>query len=58
MRQKEQGYKLGEGTQKLLTQYRKVVPFVSEDRIFTDDVNNSVEFLKNLDPETVAVKVE
>lgn len=58
MRQKEQGYKLGEGTQKLLNQYRKVVPFVSEDRIFTDDVNNSVEFLKNLDPETVAVKVE
>ena len=58
MRQKEQGYQLGEGTQKLLAQYRKVVPYVTEDRIFTDDVNNSVEFLKHFDPKTVAVKTE
>lgn len=57
MRAREQGYKLGEGTSKLLKAYRKVVPYVDKDRIFTHDVNNSVRFLKSLDPKSLQVKL-
>lgn len=46
----QDGKKLGDGTQKLLKQYRKVVPFVAKDRIYTPDVNNGVKFLNELDP--------
>lgn len=49
IRRDEQGLALGEGTQKLLAEYRKVVPFVDKDRIFTHDVNNGVKFLKQFD---------
>ncbi len=57
MRAREQGYTLGEGTTKLLKAYRQVVPYVSKDRIFTNDVNNSVRFLKKLDPKSLQVKL-
>lgn len=57
MRAREQGYKLGEGTSKLLKAYRKVVPYVDKDRVFTHDVNNSVRFLKSLDPKSLQVKL-
>ena len=50
---KAEGKKMGNGTEKLLKQYRKVVPFVSKDRIFTPDVNNGVRFLRDLDPKTL-----
>lgn len=44
---KEDGKKMGEGTDALLQAYRKAVPFVDKDRIFTPDVNNGVRFLKS-----------
>lgn len=50
---KADGKKMGQGTEKLLKQYRKVVPFVSKDRIYTPDVNNGVRFLRDLDPKTL-----
>jgi len=48
MRRDEQGYKLGKGTERLLKEYRKVVPFVGMDRIYTKDINNGVQFIKNV----------
>lgn len=56
MRAKEQGHKLGEGTTKLLTEYRKVVPYVTKDRIFTNDLNASIDWLKHLDPKKVSIE--
>lgn len=47
IRKKEYGQIMGEGTSKFLDAYRKHVPFVSEDRIYTPDINNGVKFLKN-----------
>ncbi len=47
---KQDGKTMGQGTEKLLKQYRKSVPFVAKDRIYTPDINNGVKFLKNLDP--------
>lgn len=44
---KEDGKKMGEGTGALLQAYRKAVPFVDKDRVFTPDVNNGVRFLKS-----------
>lgn len=49
IRRDEQGYELGEGTSKLIKEYRKVVPFVDKDRAYTLDVNNGAKFLRNLD---------
>ena len=31
----------------LLNGYRKVVPFVAKDRVFTPDINNGLKFLKS-----------
>lgn len=42
---KDKSVKLGEGTQKLYAAYRKVVPFVTKDRIFTRDFRESVKFV-------------
>ncbi len=53
---KAQGKKMGEGTTKLLNQYRKVVPYVSLDRTYTPDINNGVKFLHELNPSSIAVK--
>lgn len=50
---KEQGCKLGEGTTKLLKQYRAAVPFVDKDRIYTPDINNGVKVLKTMDPKSL-----
>lgn len=44
---KEGGKKMGEGTGAFLQSYRKAVPFVDKDRVFTPDVNNGVQFLKS-----------
>lgn len=47
IRKKEYDQTMGAGTSKFLDEYRKHVPFVSKDRIYTPDVNNGVKFLKN-----------
>ena len=44
---KQEGKQMGQGTAKLLDGYRKVVPFVTKDRIFTPDINNGLKFLKS-----------
>lgn len=44
---KQDGKQMGQGTTKLLDGYRKVVPFVTKDRIFTPDINNGLKFLKS-----------
>jgi len=49
IRTKELNQEMGNGTTKFLTEYRKYVPFVSKDRIFTPDINNGVKFLKGYD---------
>lgn len=49
IRTKELNQEMGNGTSKFLTEYRKYVPFVSKDRIFTPDINNGVKFLKGYD---------
>ena len=38
--------KLGKGTDKLFSEYRKEVPFVAEDRVFTRDFRKSIRFLE------------
>ena len=38
--------KLGKGTDKLFSEYRKEVPFVAEDRVFTIDFRKSIRFLE------------
>lgn len=43
---KEEGKQMGAGTEELLQKYRKVVPFVDQDRVFTPDINNGARFLK------------
>jgi len=53
MRRDEQGYELGEGTKRLLKAYRKVVPFVDKDRAYTKDINNGVQFIKNVQLESL-----
>ncbi|MGL5668411.1 MAG: aromatic amino acid lyase, partial [Shewanella sp.] len=53
MRKEEQGYKLGEGTERLLDAYRKVVPFVDKDRAYTNDINNGIQFIKNVQLESL-----
>ncbi|MCL1049700.1 aromatic amino acid lyase [Shewanella abyssi] len=53
MRRDEQGYQLGDGTERLLNAYREVVPFVTMDRIYTKDINNGVEFIKTVDLESL-----
>jgi len=57
MRKREQGKALGEGTSKLLAQYRQHVPYVTKDRAYTLDINNGVRFLKALDPQSLQVKL-
>lgn len=47
IRKKEYGQVMGAGTSKFLDEYRKSVPFVSKDRIYTPDINNGVKFLKS-----------
>lgn len=47
IRKKEYGQVMGAGTSKFLDAYRKSVPFVSKDRIYTPDINNGVKFLKS-----------
>lgn len=47
IRRKEYGQTMGIGTSKFLDEYRKYVPFVSKDRIYTPDINNGVKFLKS-----------
>lgn len=49
----QDGKKMGEGTTKFLKAYRKSVPFVSKDRIYTPDINNGIKFLRTLDPATL-----
>lgn len=49
----QDGKKMGEGTTKFLKAYRKSVPFVSKDRIYTPDINNGIMFLRTLDPATL-----
>lgn len=49
IRTKELNQEMGNGTSQFLTEYRKYVPFVSKDRIFTPDINNGVKFLKGYD---------
>lgn len=49
----QDGKKMGEGTTKFLNAYRKTVPFVSKDRIYTNDINNGIKFLRTLDPATL-----
>lgn len=49
IRTKELNQEMGNGTSKFLNEYRKYVPFVSKDRIFTPDINNGVKFLKDYD---------
>lgn len=39
--------KLSPELQKLHDEYRKVVPFVSEDRVFTPDIENGAVFIRN-----------
>ncbi|WP_026368463.1 HAL/PAL/TAL family ammonia-lyase [Aminiphilus circumscriptus] len=39
---------MAETTQKLYDAYRKVVPFVDQDRPFTKDIAEGIEFLKNM----------
>lgn len=46
IRTKEYSQKMGNGTSEFLHEYRKYVPFVSKDRIYTPDINNGVKFLK------------
>lgn len=46
---KQEGKQMGEGTEQLLKQYRKVVPFVSKDRFYTPDINNGLRVLKNIE---------
>lgn len=41
---------LGQESEKLYQAYRKVVPFVDKDRIFTDDIENSAQLLKTYTP--------
>ena len=42
----ESGIILGKGTSPMFNAYRKSVPFVTEDRPFSPDIQNSYEFLK------------
>ena len=49
----QDGKKMGEGTTKFLKAYRKSVPFVSKDHIYTPDINNGIKFLRTLDPATL-----
>jgi histidine ammonia-lyase len=44
-----ENFQLGEETKKLYEQYRKVVPYVSQNRIFTPDIAKGVAFLKALE---------
>lgn len=53
---KANGKTMGKGTNKLLVQYRKVVPYVSKDRIYTPDINNGISFLRELDPASLSVQ--
>ena len=46
MRVRHEGRKLGEGTAALLKDYRKVVPYVDADRIFTHDLNRTYAWIK------------
>lgn len=49
----QDGKKMGEGKTKFLNAYRKTVPFVTKDRIYTNDINNGIKFLRTLDPATL-----
>lgn len=49
----QDGKKMGEGKTKFLSAYRKTVPFVTKDRIYTNDINNGIKFLRTLDPATL-----
>jgi len=40
--------KSSEFVQSFLSVYRDEVPFVNEDRILHDDINNSIGFIRNL----------
>lgn len=47
IRARHEKRELGAGTKAMLDSYRKVVPYVDSDRIFTHDMNNSVDWLRN-----------
>jgi len=39
--------------EQLITDYRKVVPFVDKDRVLFTDIKNSIEFLRTYNFETI-----
>ncbi len=47
---KTKDLKLGEKTQAFYEAYRKAVPYVKSDRIFTDDIRRGVEVLETYEP--------
>ena len=49
IRVRHESRKLGEGTAALLKDYRKVVPYVDVDRIFTKDLNKTYIWIKGFD---------
>ena len=46
---KRSDVKLSEKTQALYDAYRKVVPFVEKDRIFSEDLEAGIKLLKSYD---------
>ena len=44
------GFHLGSGTRKLFEGYRSHVPFVSQDRILTGDIETGAQYLRGLSP--------
>lgn len=46
---KQDGKQMGTGTENLLKQYRKAVPFVAKDRTYTRDINNGLKVLKTFE---------
>lgn len=55
-RQKDASLKLSTTTDALFKDYRQVVPFVSRDRIFTDDIAAGTKLLNDLADKTLAKK--
>ena len=55
-RQKDASLKLSQDTQVLFDTYRKAVPFVERDRIFTDDIAAGTKILNDLPNKTLSQK--
>ena len=55
-RQKDASLKLSQDTQVLFDTYRKAVPFVERDRIFTDDIAAGTKILNDLANKTLSQK--